>query len=65
MITMTKEQLDRAIALNKQMMDSDPQRYEAMQLLAMIGAVAARLGKNDLSSIAIDLSNQLADSFRQ
>ena len=62
----TKEQI---INLNNQMHDSDPSTYETMQYLALIQAIADRIGKHDVASNArcllSDLSAAMLDSVKQ
>ena len=62
----TQEQI---ININKQMHDSDPSTYEAMQCLALIQVIADRIGKHGIASNArcllSDLSTAIMDSIKQ
>lgn len=55
MKNLTREQLDSIIELNRNMQESDPERYEAMQHLSLISAVANRIGEESIAQNAFAL----------
>ena len=65
MMQMTKEQLERAISLNDEMYELDPDAYEMMTKLSIIQALADRLGRADVMENAGRLYDVLEERMRE